>query len=159
MALMVISILMMLAFRSVKLGLIGLMPNVVPLIVVGGAMGFFDIPLDFLTVTVAPMILGIAVDDTIHFFNHTKQLYQKTGNYETAVGKTIKSLGNAIIITSLVIILAFAVYLISSFNIMRNLGILVVIGISTALLSDLFISPLLIILLKPFGNNHNKNTN
>ncbi len=155
-ALLVISILMMLAFRSVKLGLIVLIPNVVPLIVVGGAMGFFDIPLDFLTVTVAPMILGIAVDDTIHFFNHTKQLYQKTGNYEIAVSKTIKSLGKAISITSLVIILAFAVYLISSFNIMRNLGILVVIGISTALLSDLFISPLLIILLKPFGENSNK---
>ena len=158
-ALIVISILMMLAFGSIKLGLIGLIPNVFPLIIVGGSMGFLDIPLDFLTVTVAPMILGIAVDNTIHFFNHTKQLYKNTGNYEIAVSETIITLGKAIIITALVIVLAFAVYLISTFNIMRNLGILVVIGISTALLSDLFISPLLIILLKPFGNNHNKNTN
>ncbi len=156
-ALLVISIMMMLAFGSIRLGLIGLIPNIFPLIIVGGTMGFFDIPIDFLTVTVAPMILGIAVDDTIHFFNHVKQHYKKSANYKIAVTEAIKTLGKAIITTSVVIALAFSVYLISSFNIMRNLGLLVVIGILSALFADLLLSPLLIILTKPFGDKGNNN--
>jgi predicted RND superfamily exporter protein len=147
----VISILMMIIFGNVKLGLIGLIPNIFPIIVIGGTMGFLDIPVDFLTVTVAPMILGIAVDDTIHFFNHSRELFKEYGNYEKTITETIHSLGSAIITTSLVIVLAFAVYLISPFNILRNLGLLIVVGILSALLADLFITPLMILLTKPYS--------
>ena len=152
-ALLLIGVLLMLAFGSFKIGLIGLVPNIFPIITVGGIMGFLDIPIDFLTVTVTPMILGIAVDDTIHIFNHIKNLYRKTQNYKKTVTETIQELGKAVITTTLVIILAFAVFLFSSFNMMRNLGLLIVVGMTAALVADLFISPLLILWLKPFNKN------
>ncbi len=150
-ALMVISIMMSIVFGSVKLGLIGLIPNILPVLVIGGTMGLLNIPVDFLTVTIAPMILGIAVDDTIHLFNHIKDDYKKFGSYEKAVKNSIKHLSKAVIITSVIIILSFSVYLTSSLNMMIYLGLFVILGISTALISDLFITPLLILWLKPFG--------
>ena len=77
----IIAILLMLVFGSIKTGLIGLIPNIAPALTVGGIMGFFDIPLDMMTVTIIPMILGLAVDDTIHFFNHGRLEFERTGNY------------------------------------------------------------------------------
>jgi len=151
-ALFMISIMMSVVFGNIKLGLIGLIPNLLPIIVVGGTMGLLNIPVDFLTVTIAPMILGIAVDDTIHIFNHAKNEYQSTGNYKVSVTDSIGHLGKAVVVTSVIIILSFSVYLSSSLNMMQYLGIFVILGISTALLSDLLITPLLILWIKPFHN-------
>ena len=150
-ALIVISIMMSVVFGSVKLGLIGLIPNILPVLVIGGTMGLLNIPVDFLTVTIAPMILGIAVDDTIHLFNHIKDDYKKFGNYKDAVSNSIMHLSKAVIVTSVIIVLSFSVYLTSSLNMMIYLGMFVILGISTALISDLLITPLLILWLKPFG--------
>jgi uncharacterized protein len=149
-ALVLISIMMWIVFGNIKLGLIGLIPNLLPIIVVGGTMGLLGIPIDFLTVTIAPMILGIAVDDTIHIFNHAKNEYEKTGDYESSVTNTIGYLGKASIVTSVIIMLSFSIYLTSSLNMMKYLGMFVVLGIGTALLSDIIITPLLIVWLKPF---------
>lgn len=149
-ALVLISIMMWLVFGNIKLGLIGLIPNVLPIIVVGGTMGLLHIPIDFLTVTIAPMILGIAVDDTIHIFNHAKNEYEKTCDYVISMSNTIRYLGKASIVTSVIIMLSFSIYLTSSLNMMKYLGMFVVLGIGTALLSDMIITPLLIMWLKPF---------
>lgn len=149
-ALIMIGLMMSLVFGNFKLGLIGLVPNLLPIIVVGGTMGLFHIPVDFLTVTIAPMILGIAVDDTIHIFNHAKNEFDRTGNYQSSVTHTIGYLGKAAIVTSVIIILSFSVYLTSALNMMQYLGMFVMLGITTALLADLFLSPLLIVWLKPF---------
>ena len=83
-ALGIITILMSLVFGSLRLGLIGMIPNVAPALVVAGIMGFADIPLDMITVTVMPMLLGLAVDDTIHFISHSQLGFQLTGNYREA---------------------------------------------------------------------------
>jgi len=149
-ALLLIGIMMWIVFGNIKLGLIGLIPNLLPIIVVGGTMGLLGIPIDFLTVTIAPMILGIAVDDTIHIFNHAKNEYEKTGDYESSVSNTIGYLGKASIVTSVIIMLSFSIYLTSSLNMMKYLGMFVVLGIGTALSSDMIITPLLIMWLKPF---------
>lgn len=149
-ALLMISIMMSFVFGNIKLGLIGLIPNLLPIVVVGGTMGLLHIPVDFLTVTIAPMILGIAVDDTIHIFNHAKNEVDRTGDYKHAVTDTIGHLGKAVIVTSVIIILSFSVYLSSSLNMMQYLGMFVILGITTALLSDLLITPLLILWIKPF---------
>ena len=73
------AILMILVFGSVKMGLIGLIPNIFPVIVIGVIMGYLRISLDMMTMAMAimPMILGITVDDTIHFTNHTEYLFDK----------------------------------------------------------------------------------
>ena len=69
-ALFLIGVLMIFAFGSMPVGLIGMIPNVTPALVVGGLMGWLGYPLDMMTATIMPMILGLAVDDTIHFINH-----------------------------------------------------------------------------------------
>jgi predicted RND superfamily exporter protein len=88
-------VLMMLVFRSVKTGLIGMIPNIAPALVVGGYMGLHHITLDMMTMIVMPMLLGLAVDDTIHFINHAKLEFQRRlltgGDTETlvTVGKAL----------------------------------------------------------------------
>ena len=141
---------MMIVFGGVKIGLIGLLPNLFPIIVVGGTMSFFNIPLDFLTVTIAPMILGVAVDDTIHLIHYLKKDYHKTGDYKKSSIHTIVDIGRALFMTSFLIVISFIIYLTSPINMMVYLGIFVVIGITTAFLSNLFITPIIIKALKPF---------
>ena len=150
-AFIIISILMMFVFGGVKIGLIGLVPNVFPIIIVGGTMSYFGIPLDFLTVTIAPMILGVAVDDTIHLIHHLKNDYAMTGDYQKTSISTIIELGKALFLTSFIIIVSFVVYLTSPINMMIYLGMFVVLGIFTAFVTNLFITPLLIKSIKPFG--------
>lgn len=153
-ALAVIMVLMMIVFRSVKAGLIGLIPNITPAIIVGGIMGFFDIPLDMYTMTIMPMLLGLAVDDTIHFITHTKFEYQRTGSYNHAVLETFRTVGKAIFMTSFIIILTFSMYFTSIVNIFIHLGLFVCLGIFTALISDYLMTPVLVKLLRPFGKDH-----
>ncbi|MGD2033445.1 MAG: MMPL family transporter [Bacteroidales bacterium] len=150
-ALAIIGILMIIVFSSVKTGLIGLIPNILPILVIGGTMGLFKIPLDFLTVTIAPMILGIAVDNTIHFINHLKQRYKQVGNYPEASVDTLKVVGQALFTTSFIIIISFIIYLTSPLNMMVYLGLFVVIGIFSAMISNLLLTPIIIKWTKPFG--------
>ncbi len=150
-ALVIIAIILMLAFGGIRIGLIGMIPNITPALLAGGAMGYLDIPLDMITVTIMPMVLGLAVDDTIHFINHYKLYYQKTGSYKRASSDCFASIGVALVMTSLVLILNYSVYLVSQAEVLRSMGILAMIGISSALLSDFFITPVLIRMLQPFG--------
>ena len=78
---LIIAIILMIAFQSIRVGLIGLIPNLMPAIFVGGFMGWMGIPLDMMTATLIPMMLGMAVDDTIHFFNHSKLEFDRKPDY------------------------------------------------------------------------------
>ncbi|MBS3757725.1 MAG: MMPL family transporter [Desulfobacterales bacterium] len=150
-ALAVIALLMIIVFRNVRLGLIGLIPNITPLLVIGGFMGLTHTPLDFLTITIAPMILGLSVDDTIHFLDYIKSEYRFTQNYLQATSCALKVVGRALFTTTFVIVVAFSIYGFSDLNIMVNLGILVILGITSALLADYFVTPILIKWTRPFG--------
>lgn len=156
-ALCVIMVLLMLSFRSIKLGLIGMIPNITPALAVGGIMGFSGITLDFVTVTMVPMILGLAVDDTIHFLSHAKEGYLETGEYRESIFSTFRKTGRSLFMTSIIIISAFSVYLLSIENMFINLGLFVTIGVAAALLSDYLVTPLLIYWLKPFGKKEKSN--
>ncbi len=150
-ALAIIAILLMLVFGNVKAGLIGIIPNISPALVVGGVMGLMEIPLDMMTVTIMPMLLGLAVDDTIHFINHSHLEFDRTGKYRTAIRKTFIVIGTALFTTSLVLILNFSAYLTSAAYIYRNIGLLAVSGIAAALLADFFVTPILLKMTKSFG--------
>jgi len=150
-ALSVIAILMIIVFRSIKLGLIGLVPNITPLLVIGGFMGLTHTPLDFLTITIAPMILGLSVDDTIHFLDYIKSEFKSTEDYLQATACALKVVGRALFITTAIIVVAFSIYGFSNLHIMVNLGILIILGIASALLADYFITPILIKWTHPFG--------
>lgn len=150
-AMLVITILMMLVFASFKTGLIALIPNITPAIVIGGIMGFFDIPMDSSTVLIMPMILGLAVDDTIHFINHTKLEFIRTGKYHISIVRSLRSVGLALIYTTIVLSANFLTYMTSEVNFYFFLGVLAVSGMVSALFADLFVTPLLIKRFKVFG--------
>ena len=150
-AMLVIAILMMIVFGSVKIGLIALIPNITPAIVIGGIMGFAGIPLDSSKVLIMPMILGLAVDDTIHFINHSKMEFIRTRNYKESILKSIRSVGVALVYTTLVLSANFLTYMTSEVRFYFFMGILAISGMLSALLADFFITPLLFKRFNIFG--------
>ncbi|MCR5352082.1 MAG: MMPL family transporter [Bacteroidales bacterium] len=148
---LIIAIILMIAFQSIRVGLIGLIPNLMPAIFVGGVMGWAGIPLDMMTATLIPMMLGMAVDDTIHFINHSKLEFDRTPNYHKAIHRTFKVVGVAIVTTSIITSAVFACFTTSVCAMCINFGMLAVIGILSALLADIFITPLLVKRFQVFG--------
>lgn len=148
---LIIAVILMIAFQSIRVGLIGLIPNLMPAIFVGGFMGWMGIPLDMMTATLIPMMLGMAVDDTIHFFNHSKLEFDRTPNYSVSIRRTFRVVGVAIVTTSIITSAVFACFATSACTMCVNFGVLAVIGIISALLADLFITPLLVKKFKVYG--------
>jgi predicted RND superfamily exporter protein len=150
-AFLVISIILMVVFGSVKTGLIGLIPNITPAIVIGGILGFAGIPLDTSTVIIMPMILGLAVDDTIHFINHGKLEFSRTGKYRISIKRTFGTVGVALFFTTLILIALFLVYMSSEVKTYFNTGLLAIAGIVSALLADYLVTPGLFKYFRIFG--------
>lgn len=148
---LIIGVILMIAFQSVRVGLIGLIPNLMPAVFVGGFMGWAGIPLDMMTATLIPMMLGMAVDDTIHFINHSKLEFDRKPDYSVAIRRTFRVVGVAIVTTSIVTSAVFACFATSVCAMCINFGVLAVIGILSALLADLFITPLLVKRFHVFG--------
>lgn len=155
---LIIGVILMIVFQSVRVGLIGLIPNLFPAVCVGGYMGWAGIPLDMMTACIIPMMLGMAVDDTIHFINHSKLEYDRTARYRTAIHSTFRIVGVAIVVTSIITSAVFAGFMESCCLQFLNFGWLAVIGIMTALLSDLFITPVLVKGFHVFGKEENNNS-
>jgi predicted RND superfamily exporter protein len=149
-ALITIGLVMMIIFGSIKLGLIGMIPNIIPLIFVGGTMGLLDIPLHLMSIMVAPMIIGIAVDDTIHYINHFRVAYWKTGSIKISNVDTFRSVGKAIFLTSVIIILGFAAFGTSASASYVHIAILTAVSVLSALLADYLVTPNLIRWTDPF---------
>ena len=145
-----IAILMALVFGSIRLGLVGLIPNVAPIIVIGAIMGYAGIPLDMMTMTIMPMMLGIAVDDTIYFMTHAKLEFEEGGSYDLAVINTFRTIGKTLGATTVILCSSFASYSISLLDGIARLGVLAAIGLFVALLADYLMTPILIYMLKPF---------
>ncbi len=150
-SLIIISILLILVFASFKTGLIGLIPNLAPMLVIGAYLGYFDIPLNMMTMTVIPMMLGIAVDDTIHFINSIKYEFEKCGNYKKASLTAFETVGRSLLMTTLVLTVSFATFLLSPVKMIGTMGLLASIGLLAALVTDFLITPALMIITKPFG--------
>ena len=103
----------MIAFNTVRTGLIGMIPSIAPAIFASLLMGLFQTPLNFMTMIIGPMILGLAVDDTIHFINHCKLEFFKTGSYKQAIGETFCTIDKALFMTSFILVLEFVAHLTS----------------------------------------------
>lgn len=155
---LIIGMILMIVFQSVRIGLIGLIPNLFPAICVGGYMGWSGIPLDMMTACIIPMMLGMAVDDTIHFINHAKLEYDRINHYQTAIRRTFRVVGVAIVTTSVITSAVFAGFMDSCCLQFFNFGWLAVIGIMAALISDLFITPVLVERFHVFGKEKINNS-
>lgn len=147
----IILILMSLAFSSLHTGLIAMIPNIAPVIMIGGTMGYLGVTLDMITMTVMPMILGIAVDDTIHFTNHIKFYFEKGLSYKEAVLTSYREIGKTMVMTTIILCSMFLVLSFSVMNCLSRLGYLSIIGLVSALVADYTLTPALIYLTKPFG--------
>ncbi len=150
-SLLVIVILLILAFTSLRTGLIAMIPNVAPVILIGGVMGYFGINLDMVTAMIMPMILGIAVDDTIHFTNHIKYHFELTGNYRKSIENSYREIGKTMIMTTIILCAMFFIFLFSTMTVLVRLGYLSIIGLGSALIADYTVTPVLLLITKPFG--------
>lgn len=151
-SLVIILLLLVLAFTSVRTGFIAMIPNVV---LIGGIMGYAGVNLDMITAMIMPMILGIAVDDTIHFTNHIKYHFELIGNYRSAIENSYREIGKTMIMTTVILCAMFAIFLTSTMNVLVNIGWLSVVGLGSALIADYTITPVLLYITKPFDEEKN----
>lgn len=149
-SLIIILALLVLAFTSIRTGFIAMIPNIVPIALIGGIMGYAGVNLDMITAMIMPMILGIAVDDTIHFTNHIKYHFELTGNYRSAIENSYREIGKTMIMTTIILCAMFAIFLTSTMNVLVNIGWLSVVGLGSALIADYTITPVLLYITKPF---------
>ena len=151
-ALGLISLIMIVTLGSVRAGVMGMIPNAIPAFLAFGLMGLFVIPLDTDTLLIAPVILGIAVDDTIHFMTHYRIELIKTKDIGLALKSAIREVGQAVMFTTMIIGLGFAVLSFSEYLGLAKVGFFGSLAIFFALLCDLLLIPAMIILFKPtFG--------
>ena len=137
-------------FKSIQISLIALLPNVISICLVLGFMGWFKIPLDMMTITIAAISMGIAVDNTIHYIYRYKKELLKDTNYSLAMRRTHMSIGFAMYYTSVTIIIGFSILVFSNFIPSIYFGLLTSLAMLMALLSSLVLLPQLLILFKPF---------
>ena len=140
-------------FKSIKIAIIAILANIVPISSIFGIMGFFEIPLDIMTITIAAISIGIGVDDTIHYIHRFKDEFKTDHNYLNAMKRSHESIGYAMYYTSLIVIIGFSILVLSNLIPTIYFGLLTVVVMVTILASALLVLPKLIILLKPFKKN------
>jgi predicted RND superfamily exporter protein len=146
-------------FKSIKIALIAIVPNLLAISVVLGVMGWLNIPLDMMTITIAAISIGIAVDNTIHYIYRYKKELRVDRNYIKTVHRCHGSIGLALYYTSLTIIIGFSVLVLSNFIPSIYFGLLTGLAMCIALIGALTLLPQLLVVFKPFGpdvaGNHN----
>jgi len=140
-------------FRSLRIAFIAMSANILPIAVVLGLMGWLGIPLDMMTMTIAAIGVGIAVDDTIHYIHRFKDEFPKDRHYLNTMHRCHGSIGHAMYYTSATIIIGFSILALSNFIPSVLFGLLTGLAMLMALLAALTLLPQLLILIKPFGNN------
>ena len=143
----VVFVLMTALFRSIRMGLLAMIPNVLPITVMLGLMGWLDLPLDGLSVMIACIAIGIGVDDTIHYLHHLRHELGRDPDLPTALTRTMAAVGRPIVFTSVVLTLGFWIFCVSDFLGTRNFGFLTGVTVMVALLADLLALPAVLMLV------------
>jgi predicted RND superfamily exporter protein len=135
--------LMILLIGSLKIGLVSMIPNLTPIAIVLGVMGWLGAPLDAFTLLIGSIAIGLAVDDTIHFMHNFRRYYERSGEVIVAVRETLASTGQALLFTSLVLSTGFFIFTLASLNNLFLFGLLTGLAILLAFLADLILAPAL----------------
>ena len=149
--LLILFLMFLLLFRSLQLTLIALVVNIIPISMIFGFMGWLHIPLDIMTITIAAIAMGIGVDDTIHYIHRFKIEYDKDHLYPEVMQRTNYSVGNAMYYTSLAVIIGFSILTLSNLLPTIYFGLLTMLVMAAALMSNLILLPKLLLLLKPLN--------
>jgi uncharacterized protein len=147
-----ISFMFLILFRNLILSLIGVVPNFIAAFFILGIIGLLGIPLDMMTITIAAITIGIAVDNSIHYIYRFKEEFEKIKNYNETVERCHNTVGVAILNTSITIVFGFSILVFSNFIPTIYFGVFTGIAMLLALISVLTLLPKLILVLKPFGN-------
>ena len=147
-----ISFMFLVLFRNLTLSLIGVVPNFMAAFFILGIIGLLGIPLDMMTITIAAITIGIAVDNSIHYIYRFKEEFKKIKNYNQTVDRCHSTVGVAILNTSITIVFGFSILVLSNFIPTIYFGVFTGIAMLLALISVLTLLPKLILVLKPFGN-------
>ena len=145
----VIFLMFIVLFRNAKMALITIIPNVFSAVLVLGIMGIFNIPLDLMTITIAAISVGIAVDNSIHFVHRFTDDFADNRDYMRAINSAKDNVGQAMFYTSLVIASGFLIMVFSNFVPTVYFGVLTAIAMLTALFANLVMLPMLIVKIRP----------
>lgn len=146
-AIIIITILMVVLIGKVRIGLLSMIPNLSPIIVMIGIMGWAGIPLDLFSMLVGSIAIGLAVDDTIHFMHNFRRYFEEHADAAEAVRLTLLTTGRAMLVTTIVLSIGFFTFMFASMTNLFNFGLLTGLTILLALLSDYFIAPALMIVV------------
>jgi uncharacterized protein len=147
-----ITLMFLILFRNITLSLIGVVPNFMAAFLILGIIGLLEIPLDMMTITIAAITIGIAVDNSIHYIYRFKEEFNKINNYNQTLEKCHDTVGVAILNTSITIIFGFSILVLSNFIPTIYFGVFTGIAMLLAMISVLTLLPKLILIVKPFGN-------
>jgi len=142
-------------FKNIKLSLIGVVPNFIAAFFILGIIGIAEIPLDMMTITIAAITIGIAVDNSIHYIYRFKEEYNKINDYKLTLKKCHSTVGVAILNTSITIVFGFSILVLSNFIPTIYFGIFTGIAMLLAMISVLTLLPALLLVFQPFGNKLN----
>ena len=140
----IITPLMVLLLGNLRMGLLAMIPNTMPILLTLGVMGTFGLPLDAFSLMIGGIALGLAVDDTIHFMHNYRRYRSQGMSLEDAVDTTLQTAGRAMLITTIVLSVGFGGFVMSSMVNLANLGLLVAFAISAAFFADVLLAPALL---------------
>jgi len=146
-----IAFMLIILFRSVKLAIIGIIPNLLAAAIILGLMGLLRIPLDMMTITIAAITIGIAVDNSIHYIYRFREEFPKTTNYISTMHYCHANIGKAVFYTASTIIIGFSILVLSNFIPTIYFGLLTALAMFIALFAALTLLPKLILIFRPFG--------
>ena len=146
-AFVLIAIMMIILLGSIKIGLISMIPNILPIILTLGFMSMVNMPLDMFTMLVGAIVIGLSVDDTVHYFHNFAKYHHKGHSTRESLEHTMIGTGRALVATTIVLSLGFYVYMFASLTNLINFGILAGGAISIALISNIILGPALLTLI------------
>ncbi|MFK2821375.1 RND family transporter [Arcobacter sp. YIC-80] len=146
----ILFIMFLILFKSFKIAVVAILANIIPISAIFGIMGWLNIPLDIMTITIAAISIGIGVDDTIHYIHRFKEEFKHDHNYLNSMKRAHESIGYAMYYTSLVVIVGFSILVLSNLIPTIYFGLLTVVVMATILASALLLLPRLLIIFKPF---------
>ena len=145
-----IALMLLVLFRSFSLALIGILPNILAAGIILGLMGILDIPLDMMTITIAAITIGIAVDNSIHYIYRFREEYPGKADYVSTLHYCHANIGRAVFYTATTIIIGFSILVMSNFIPTIYFGLLTALAMFIALLAALTLLPKLILIFRPF---------
>ncbi len=146
-----IFVMFIILFKNIKLSFIGIVPNFIAAFFILGIIGIAKIPLDMMTITIAAITIGIAVDNSIHYIYRFREEYSKIKDYKLTLKKCHSTVGIAILNTSITIVFGFSILVLSNFIPTIYFGIFTGIAMLLAMISVLTLLPALLLIVRPFG--------